>query len=383
MKLYMVNYKNSSLLAISEDQKNFIVPGLLENCPDYLKSIENFLNHNNGDLEVLFKYINIYNIKEVNILEKDILPPISRPKQNIICMGLNYEDHIKESEKVFLKDIKRPKHPIIFTKSSLSINSPFGEIPLREEISEELDWESELAIVIGKPGIHIKKEHAYNHIFGYMVLNDVSARDIQRKHKQFFLGKSLPGACPIGPCIVSKDEIKDPHNLNISCRVNNILKQNSNTKYQLFNIAEQVETISKSTYLVPGDIIATGTPSGVGFARNPPEFLKDGDIVECEVEKIGKIINKVVDYSYQKFSVVICPGEFLLCFFKPIFLSSTVVSFTISGLPHNMICVFSGDIFIPASFSSFPFLILFGILPSNELSDFSLLTYVIYISLSP
>ena len=299
MKLYMVNYKNSSLLAISEDQKNFIVPGLLENCPDYLKSIENFLNHNNGDLEVLFKYINIYNIKEVNILEKDILPPISRPKQNIICMGLNYEDHIKESEKVFLKDIKRPKHPIIFTKSSLSINSPFGEIPLREEISEELDWESELAIVIGKPGIHIKKEHAYNHIFGYMVLNDVSARDIQRKHKQFFLGKSLPGACPIGPCIVSKDEIKDPHNLNISCRVNNILKQNSNTKYQLFNIAEQVETISKSTYLVPGDIIATGTPSGVGFARNPPEFLKDGDIVECEVEKIGKIINKVVDYSYQ------------------------------------------------------------------------------------
>ena len=299
MKLYMVNYKNSSLLAISEDQKNFIVPGVLENCPDYLKSIENFLNHNNGDLEVLFKYINIHNIKEVNILEKDILPPISRPKQNIICMGLNYEDHIKESEKVFLKDIKRPKHPIIFTKSSLSINSPFGEIPLREEISEELDWESELAIVIGKPGIHIKKEQAYNHIFGYMVLNDVSARDIQRKHKQFFLGKSLPGACPIGPCIVSKDEIKDPHNLNISCRVNNILKQNSNTKYQLFDIPEQVETISKSTYLVPGDIIATGTPSGVGFARNPPEFLKDGDIVECEVEKIGKIINKVVDYSYQ------------------------------------------------------------------------------------
>ena len=299
MKLYMVNYKNFNLLAISEDQKNFIVPGVLENCPDYLKSIENFLNYNNGDLDVLFKYININNIKEVNILEKDILPPISRPKQNIICMGLNYEDHIKESEKVFLKDIKRPKHPIIFTKSSLSINSPFGEIPLREEISVELDWESELAIVIGKPGIYIKKEHAYDHIFGYMVLNDISARDIQRKHKQFFLGKSLPGACPIGPCIVSKDEIKDPHNLNISCKVNNILKQNSNTKYQLFDIAEQVETISKSTYLVPGDIIATGTPSGVGFARNPPEFLKDGDIVECEVEKIGKIINKVIDYSYQ------------------------------------------------------------------------------------
>ena len=132
-----------------------------------------------------------------------------------------------------------------------------------------------------------------------MVLNDISARDIQRNHKQFFLGKSLPGACPIGPCVVSKDEIKDPHNLNISSKVNNVIKQESNTKHQIFDIPTQIETISKSTYLVPGDIIATGTPSGVGFARTPPEFLKDGDIVECEIENIGKIINKVVDYSYQ------------------------------------------------------------------------------------
>jgi 2-keto-4-pentenoate hydratase/2-oxohepta-3-ene-1,7-dioic acid hydratase in catechol pathway len=153
--------------------------------------------------------------------------------------------------------------------------------------------------VIGKPGIHIEKEDAYNHVFGYMVLNDISARDIQRNHKQFFLGKSLTGACPIGPCIVSKDEIKDPHNLNISCKVNNITKQNSNTRYQIFDIPTQIEAISKSTYLATGDIIATGTPSGVGFARTPPEFLKDGDIVECEIERIGKIINKVVEQSYQ------------------------------------------------------------------------------------
>ena len=299
MKLYMVNYINSSLLAVSEDQKKFIIPGVLKNCPEYFRSIENFLDYNNGDLEELLKYINSNILEKISILEKDILAPISRPKQNIICMGLNYEDHIKESEKVFLKDIKRPKYPIIFTKSSLSINSPFGEIPFRKEVSAELDWESELAVVIGKSGIHIKKEDAYDYIFGYTVLNDVSARDIQRKHKQFFLGKSLPGACPIGPCIVSKNEIKNPHNLNITCKVNNVLKQDSNTKYQLFDIADQIETISKSTYLAPGDIIATGTPSGVGFARNPPEFLKNGDIVECEVEKVGKIINRVVDYSYQ------------------------------------------------------------------------------------
>lgn len=299
MKLYMINYENLPLLAVSKIENKYIVPGILQNCPEHFKSIQNFLDFDGGNCKKLLEFIESHNLEEVHISANNILAPIAKPHQNIICMGLNYEDHIKESEKVFSKDIKRPKYPIIFTKSALSINSPFGEIPLRKDISAELDWESELAVVIGIPGIHIKKEDAYNHIFGYMVLNDISARDIQRNHKQFFLGKSLPGACPIGPCVVSKDEIKDPHNLNISSKVNNVIKQESNTKHQIFDIPTQIETISKSTYLVPGDIIATGTPSGVGFARTPPEFLKDGDIVECEIENIGKIINKVVDYSYQ------------------------------------------------------------------------------------
>ena len=299
MKLYMVNYQNKNLLAIASKEGKFIVPGILENCPENFKNFDSFLNFEKGDLKKLKDFISSSKIDEITISKNNILPPILKTPQNIMCMGLNYEDHIKESEKVFHKDIKRPKHPIIFTKSSFSINSPFGEIPLRRDVSLELDWESELALVIGKPGIHIKKEDAYNHVFGYMVLNDISARDIQRNHKQFFLGKSLTGACPIGPCIVSKDEIKDPHNLNISCRVNNIIKQNSNTRYQIFDIPTQIEAISKSTYLATGDIIATGTPSGVGFARTPPEFLKDGDIVECEIESIGKIINKVVEQSYQ------------------------------------------------------------------------------------
>jgi len=299
MRLYMVNYNESALLAISYDNETFFIPGISDKCPIYFKSIESLLNYNNGNCDELLDFIKKSNLDEKILMKKDILPPILKPKQNIMCMGLNYEDHIKESEKVFLKDIKRPKYPIIFTKSSLSINSPYGDIPLRKEVSSEIDWESELAVVIGKPGIHIKKEDVYDYIFGYMVLNDISARDIQRNHKQFFLGKSLPGACPIGPCLVTKDEIQDPHNLKISCKVNDVVKQESNTKYQIFDIPTQIESISKSTYLVPGDIIATGTPSGVGFARTPPEFLKNGDIVECEIEKIGKIVNKVVDYSYQ------------------------------------------------------------------------------------
>ena len=299
MKLYMVNFENSSLLAVSNTKGKYIIPALVKTCPNHFKSIENFLNYgecNNNDLE---NFIKKFNLKEISIADNNVMAPISHLKQNIMCMGLNYEDHIKESGKAFSRDIKKPKYPIIFTKSALSINSPFGNIPLIKKVSLELDWESELAIVIGKPGIHIKKDDAYNYIYGYMVLNDISARDIQRNHKQFFLGKSLPGACPIGPCIVSKDEISDPHNLNISCKVNGVIKQESNTKYQIFDIPTQIETISKSTYLVPGDIIATGTPSGVGFARTPPEFLKNNDVVECEIEKIGKIINKVVEVSYQ------------------------------------------------------------------------------------
>ena len=297
MKLYMVNYSNSKSMAISENGKRFKVFSSFENLPEYFNSIEDFLNEKNNDYQELINYLKSQDLPYVEIDNKDILPPISRPKQNIICMGLNYEDHIKESEKVFLKDIKRPKHPIIFTKSTLSINSPYGDIEIRDEVSNELDWESELAIIIGKPGIRINKRDAYEHIFGYTVLNDISARDLQRNHKQFFLGKSLPGACPIGPCIVTKDEIENPHDLAISCKVNGKIKQESNTRYQIFDIPTQIESISRSTYLMPGDIIATGTPSGVGFARTPPEFLKDGDLVECEIEKIGKIINRVVNCS--------------------------------------------------------------------------------------
>lgn len=298
MRFYMVNLNHSSLLAISNNDEDFIIPGTFKNCPEEFLTIENFLN-SDPNIGKLKDFIANSNLRQYKISKKNILSPISRPKQNIMCMGLNYEDHIKESEKVFLKDIKRPKYPIIFTKSTLSINNPYADIPLRKDVSEELDWEAELAIIIGKRGIHIKKENAYEYVFGYTVLNDISARDIQRNHKQFFLGKSMPGSCPIGPCIVTKDEIEDPHNLNLSCSVNGNVKQDSNTKYQIFDIPTQIQTISRSIYLEPGDIIATGTPSGVGFARTPPEFLKDGDIVECQIDKIGKIINKVVEESYQ------------------------------------------------------------------------------------
>jgi len=157
-----------------------------------------------------------------------------------------------------------------------------------------MDWEVELGVVIGKGGRGIARARALEHVFGYTVINDVSARDYQKRHKQFFIGKSFTGACPMGPWIVTADEIPNPQILNLRSRVNNKVKQSSNTKFQIFDVATVIESLSQGMVLEPGDIIATGTPSGVGYVRNPPEYLMPGDVVECEIESIGAIRNAVV-----------------------------------------------------------------------------------------
>lgn len=217
----------------------------------------------------------------------------TNPVQNVMCLGLNYLEHAQESAQAFNKTGKAPQYPIIFTKSAYCVTGHNSTIPFDPDTCSELDWEAELAIVIGKQGRKISRENAYDYVFGYTVLNDLSARDIQRNHKQFFLGKSFDGACPMGPYIVTKDEIPNPYNLKISCRVNGITKQDANTGLMIFDIPTIIETISRSQTLYPGDIIATGTPSGVGFARTPPEFLKPDDVVECEIEGIGILRNVI------------------------------------------------------------------------------------------
>lgn len=221
------------------------------------------------------------------------LAPIPHPRQNVMCLGLNYQEHINEAAEFTGKDWKAPTHPIVFTKSTYSVIGHEANIPYDDASCEQLDWESELGIIISKTGRHISREDTLSYVFGYTVINDISARDIQRNHKQFFLGKSLDGACPIGPYIVTADEINDPQNLNISCRVNGVTKQDSNTKHMIFDIADIISILSKSMTLHAGDIIATGTPDGVGFAREPAEFLQVGDVVECEVEQVGILRNRL------------------------------------------------------------------------------------------
>jgi 2-keto-4-pentenoate hydratase/2-oxohepta-3-ene-1,7-dioic acid hydratase in catechol pathway len=228
-----------------------------------------------------------------------LLAPIPRPRKNVLCMGRNYAEHAAESMRAFGQGqppaVAKPEYPAIFTKAPTTVIGPFDPIPLDPRVSDKLDWEVELAIVIGRQGKNIRREEAKEYVFGYTVLNDVSARDIQQRHGgQFFKGKSLDGSCPIGPWIVTADEVPDPDNLELWTRVNGVEKQHDNTGSMMFNVAEIIEQVSFGMTLEPGDIIATGTPAGVGHARQPAEYLRPGDVVECEVAGIGAIRNVVI-----------------------------------------------------------------------------------------
>jgi 2-keto-4-pentenoate hydratase/2-oxohepta-3-ene-1,7-dioic acid hydratase in catechol pathway len=220
--------------------------------------------------------------------------PIPRPRKNIFCMAVNYSEHAKETALARGRSAEAPTQPVLFTKAPTSVNAPYGEIIIDPGVSSEIDWEVELGVIIGKGGKNIREEDALAHIFGYTVVNDVTARDLQSRHKQYFKGKSLDGSCPMGPWIVTADEIANPHALPLRLRVNGVIKQDGNSSQMIFSIPQIIAVLSLGMTLEPGDIIATGTPSGVGFSRNPPEFLRPGDVMEAEVEGIGVLRNPIV-----------------------------------------------------------------------------------------
>ena len=215
------------------------------------------------------------------------------PIGKIVCLARNYAEHAKESAEARGREFKPHQHPVFFTKATHAINGPEAAIPFDAAVSEQFDYEAELAVIIGRGGKNIARANALEHVFGYTCLNDVSARDLQVQHSQFFKGKSLDGACPIGPWIITADEIPNPQQLDITCRVNGVTKQDSNTRHMIFSLPAIIEILSRGMTLDAGDIIATGTPSGVGFARKPPEFLKPGDVVEVEIEQIGVLRNRI------------------------------------------------------------------------------------------
>ena len=230
----------------------------------------------------------------VPLADIELLAPIPRPRRNVMCLGLNYLEHAEETASQVGRSAKAPEYPIVFTKSPTSVIGHDAAIPFDPDTCSQLDWEAELGVIIGKAGKKIQADNAHTHIFGYTVINDISARDIQLNHKQYFLGKSIDGGCPMGPFIVTADEITNAQQLKIECRVNGKVKQASNTRHMIFNIASIIQWLSRAMPLEAGDVIATGTPSGVGFVRQPPEFLVPGDVVECEVERVGVLRNRIV-----------------------------------------------------------------------------------------
>jgi 2-keto-4-pentenoate hydratase/2-oxohepta-3-ene-1,7-dioic acid hydratase in catechol pathway len=246
---------------------------------DFVEAIRKLVNRAEKDGDVSeYKY---------SFSSIEWLAPIPRTPKNVICVGKNYYDHATE-----MGDEAAPEKLMIFTKSPTTIAADEQQLPIHSEVTENLDYEGELAVVISKKGHNIPKQLAYDYIFGYTIANDITARDIQKAHGQFFLGKSLNASCPMGPYLVTKDELPNPNNLSIVTKVNDAIRQNSNTEAMIFKIDEIIAEISRFVTLEPGDVILTGTPAGVGKGMNPPVYLKEGDQVNISIEGIGTLSNR-------------------------------------------------------------------------------------------
>ncbi len=224
--------------------------------------------------------------------------PLARPPKNVICLGRNYYKHFLEGAvaRGGLEE-KPPEAPIYFTKPHTAIIGPFDPIPYDQRVTQKLDWEAELGVIIGLGGSYIEASDAMRHVFGYTVINDVTARDLQNRHQQWFKGKGLDGSCPMGPVVVTPDELPDPVHLPISLKVNGVTKQEANTNQLMFDISAILADLSLGITLEPGDVISTGTPDGVGHFAKPPEYLAVGDLMETTIEGIGTLRNRIVSHE--------------------------------------------------------------------------------------
>ncbi|PZX40700.1 2-keto-4-pentenoate hydratase/2-oxohepta-3-ene-1,7-dioic acid hydratase in catechol pathway [Roseinatronobacter thiooxidans] len=226
------------------------------------------------------------------VSDPELLAPLPRPAKNVFCVGRNYAEHIAEGARAQNTTIAVTEVPVFFTKPCTAVIGPEAEIPIFPQVSTQIDYEVELAVIIGTPGRNIAKERAYDHVWGYTILNDITARDVQRRHGgQYFKGKGLDGSCPLGPVVVTRDELPEPQNIGLRCLVNGEVRQSSTTAKMIFDIPTLIASLSEGLTLEAGDIIATGTPSGVGYAMDPPRFLQDGDKVVCEIDGIGRLAN--------------------------------------------------------------------------------------------
>lgn len=292
MKLYTIEYQNKLQPAASFGDSTDIYPlnpnGIAQEDVNAL--IDDWSPELSAAIYALEKKSDAV---KADIKDVVIKAPIMRPHQDVICLGINYYDHATEAEKFSAEAFGNRPKTIYFSKR-VSISTGTGDpIPAHADEVQKLDYESELGVILGKTAVNATRENALECVFGYTIINDVTSRDVQTAHKQWYRGKSFDGFTPMGPCIVTADEIPDPQTLNISAKVNGELRQSSNTSLMMQDVAGAITELSHGMTLLPGTIIATGTPAGVGMGFDPPKFLKHGDVVECEIEKIGVLVNTV------------------------------------------------------------------------------------------
>jgi len=284
MRLYTVESKNDQHVALEyKDGRLVSFKSLGINVKDMNDLILRFD-------EIYPVIVSLLEADEIESEENEyrIIAPIPIPIQDIICLGVNYRSHIEETVDVL--DFTKKKDTVYFSKRVNRSNDPNGIIPVYDFV-DSLDYEVELGVIIKKDALNVSVKEAGDYIFGYTIINDVSARNIQLKHQQWYRGKSLDGYTPMGPCIVTKDEIGNSHDLKICCYVNNQIRQESNTKYMITSVEEAISELSQGMTLKAGTIIATGTPGGVAMGMKPPVYLKKGDLVRCEIENIGSLVN--------------------------------------------------------------------------------------------
>lgn len=283
MKFVTYFYQNKEAVGILKEEEKAVFP-----LP--FADMDTLIQTSKENLQLAVKEAE----SSIPLVDVTLLAPIPRPRQDIICLGINYKAHAEEAERYSEEAFKKERPiPIYFSKRVTEAVAPEGFIESHPGLVERLDYEAELAVVIGKIARNVKAEEAEDYIFGYTVLNDVSARLLQTTHKQWYFGKSLDGFTPMGPCITTADEISFPPALHICSRVNGELRQDSVTDLLITSIPDIIEELSSGMTLLPGTVIATGTPSGVGMGFDPPKFLKQGDVVECSIEGIGTLRNTV------------------------------------------------------------------------------------------
>lgn len=285
MKIVTFLYENDEQVGIISEDGKYVIPA------NKFTDMYDLIEHSDFD-----EMLGITRVEMGALpLEKvKLLAPITKPRHDLICLGINYKAHDEELPDEYVPEkVCERNVPVYFSKRVNRCVDPDGVVRGHFKVVKELDYECELAVIIGKDACNVEEKDAMDYVFGYTIINDVTARDVQVAHKQWYFGKSLDTYAPMGPCIVTADEFDFPPALNISCKVNGELRQNSNTKYLVHGIPYIISELSHGMTLQAGTIIATGTPAGTGIGMNPPQFLKHGDVVECTIEGIGTLRNTI------------------------------------------------------------------------------------------